>query len=218
MYSLLDGLTIAKCFEVVSRCGNEIDALHESLEKLLLEELSRNENSLPCVNVMDKKCNSEYRTDDSGWVYTDFSFSIPLKTKGRKRNVEKYLSCQISLTGDGILRNGNDAGEPLLHVCLWDEPICFRDDYYMGFPFDDTTESHKIIANHLIDWSKESENDWKSRTWTFSIRLVSLKSQDDLQKLIVQPMLNLLKLVSVEEALPNSLHGLVPYYEVCLTK
>ena len=211
MSSSLDGQTITKCFEVVSRCGKEINALFESLDNLFRLELINIKNSLPCVLAERVSLGSDWRLDDSTWVCTDMASSFPLKSKGRKINAEKYLSYQVSLTGDGVLKKGKVFDEPLLHVCLWDHAINFNDPYYVGFPLD-KSESPRVIGNRLIDWGNESINSWKDMAWTFSVRLLALNTHDDLKRSVVQPALDLLNRVSPEDALPDGLPGLVFYY------
>lgn len=211
----LDGPTITKCFDVVSRCGKEINALSEVLNGMLRQELSNKDNTLPCVLTKDGKPIYEARIDDTNWAYTDISYSFPLKTKGKNRKAEMYLSYQVSLAGDGVLQNSIFSG-PLLHVCLWDSAINFEDSY-MGFPIDPDYK-HEVIADRLIVWSSGQPESWKERSWTFSVGLVSLTSKDDLKKSIVQPALDLLKMVSVKEALPDDLPGLVLYPETSLNE
>lgn len=194
MSTSFNGLSITECFEIASRCGIEINALSELLNGIFEVELTNKNNELPCILVGDnKKLKPEWRMDDSEWVLTDISKSFPLKTAKTNRKVEKYLSYQVSLAGDGIL------DEPLLHLCLWDDAINFE-DCYMGFPLDPNPK-FKVIADRLIVWDGDTRNSWKNISWTFSVRLVSLNSEDDLRKWIVEPVLKLLKLNTEDTSL-----------------
>lgn len=187
MNSSFNGASITASFEIASCCGKEINALSELLNGIFEVELANKNNALPCILVDDnKKLKPEWRMDDSEWVLTDISNSFPLKTVKKNRKAEKYLSYQVSVAGDGVLN------EPLLHMCLWDHPINFE-DFYMGFPLD-SSSNFKVIADRLIVWGSDTRNSWKDMDWTFSVRLVSINTEDDLRKWIVQPVLNLLKL------------------------
>jgi len=177
MNSSVNGSGITKSFEIASCCGKEINALSELLNGILEEELTNKKNELTCVLVNDRRLKPKLRMDDSGWAITDISQSFPLKTVKTNRKVEKYLSYQISVAGDGILN------EPLLHMCLWDHPINFE-DFYMGFPLD-SSSNFKVIADRLIVWDSDTRNSWKDVDWTFSVRLVSLNTEGDLRKWIV---------------------------------
>lgn len=217
MSSSFNGLNITKHFEAVSRCGIEINALSQLLSSIFKVELSRRDNSLLCLLVGKEKIQSSSRMDDSEWVCTDTSISFPLKSKGKQKS-EKYLSIQISLTGDTIINNDS---EPLLHVCLWDAVVNFKDDYYMGFPLEKPDD---VIADRLIVWSSGSKGDWKELSWTFSVQLVSLNSEADLIRLIVNPVLELLKIddldnlrKNIDNILPKDFLGIISYEKSSLT-
>lgn len=195
--TMIDGKTVADCFALVARYGIELNALHETLENLLSEQLTI-EKSLPCVLVGNTE--NKDRFDDSGWVANDQACSIPLKSTGKgNKSIEKYLGFQISMTGDGINILGNE--EPLLHIFCWGIPINFDDKDYIGFPLEDDADyPHEILNECLISWGSWNGS-WCDKEWTYSLRLLSINSIDDLKKYVVNPALALLKGANIDEVL-----------------
>ena len=211
MSNIIDGIALTKCFEIVSRCVTEVEALSDMLNGMLLEELGRSDNKLPCIINGESK--HSYFTGDIGWVITDSAYSFPIKTKGKgKKKTAMYLGYQISLAGDGIaLNNGNR--QPLLHVCLWEVPLGFDDGNYVSFPMESASEaSFEIIDGRLLTWGDVTpEINWHDRGWTFSVLLTVLNNREDLLKYVVTPALSLLRGSDAKEALPENLQGLVRY-------
>jgi len=192
---MIDGKTVADCFALVARYGTELNALNDALENLLTENLTA-DKKLPCALAADAE--SDYRCSESDFVYTDMAYSLPLKSKG-KRKVEGYLGFQISMTGDGIGIPGN--AEPLLHVFCWNVPVNFDETPYIGFPLDSDSEyPFTIFDERLVLWGQQDGN-WNDREWTYSLRLMHMNSIDDLKKYVVTPALGLLKGENVADVL-----------------
>ena len=172
------------------------------LTNMFVEQLGIEKPTLPCVVVGEAI--RDDRTADSGWVVTDQASSLPLKSKGKgNKGVEGYLGFQISMTGDGIAIPGNK--EPLLHVFYWEDPCDFKDEYYAFFPYlhDDETP-FEILHSRLMFWGDLANTAWNERGWTFSLRLTTLNSPEDLRKFVIAPAMALLRCEDVRKALPDS--------------
>lgn len=200
-----DGKQLVQCMRAVSAFGQEINALCETLNDLLVQEIARAD--LPCRIAGRPECSN--RMDDSEWIYTDVAYSLPLvgKRVRKDREAEMYLGYQVSFSDEGISLPGNE--EPLLHVCLWTEAISFDDENSMGYPLMEDDEC-RLEHNRLIAWG-ELNGDWKMAGWTFSLRLLSLNSSQDLLNRVVKPAIALLKGEPVTTALAEDLPGLVFY-------
>lgn len=200
-----EGKKLTQCLNVVSAYGKEVEALCETLNDLLTQEIGKSD--LPCKLV--GKMEQDYRTDEMGWIYTDITWSLPLAgQRTRNGKPEMFLSYQISLIGDGMSFPGNE--DPLLHVCLWESDVDFNDEgYYMGYPLEQEPP-FCLKDNRLIVWGGQG-NDWKSNSWTFSIRLLTLDSSQALLDRVIKPAIALLKGSAVTAALPEDLPGLVLY-------
>lgn len=196
--TIVDGKTISDCFALIARCGAELEGLKDALGNLLSEQL-KTKNASPFVLAGNLKIDDRFAAgNNSAWVYTDSACNFPLKPQGKKgKNIaEGYLGFQISMTGDGIAIPENV--EPLLHIFFWEMPVDFDDGNYIGFPLD-VEESHKITNNRLLNWNESQ--------WTYSLRLMSINSIEDLVKYVVEPALTLLSGKNVIDALPDEWLG-----------
>lgn len=204
----IDGKTLAQCFEMVAKSGSELDGLITALKNMLVEKLEKTGNVWPFVLAGDFQYSD--RLDDSGWVYTDVTYSLPLKSKGKgKKLAESYLGFQISMHGDGIAVPGQDP-EPLLHVFSWGDPMNIADENYMGFPLC-KDETLNVIEGRLLTWGTMDSQQWNSCSWTYSLKLFELNNADDLQKYIIDPAFALLTGEDVIKALPDGSAPFVRY-------
>jgi len=201
----VDGKTLAHCFSFVTACGKELNGLHDMLANMLVERITERRESLPFV--LAGKAIIDSRMDDSEWICTDIAFSLPLKAAGRgKKSAEQYVGYQISMAGDGIAIPGSE--EPLLHVFCWGSPCDFTSGYYAGFPHvNDDEDPYEIVCDRLMLWGSRKSSEWNKRSWCYSLRLVALNSQDDLQAYVVDPVVALLMGSEVIAALPDDWLG-----------
>lgn len=195
------------CIDAISQYGAQINTLADTLENLLKEEISSRKDI--DVKLAEGKIYRDDRYDDSEWVYTDHTRSVPLVRKDRRKNKEpeQYLSFQVSLSGDTVSFSGND--EPLLHICLWEDKLDFE-DFFMTYPMLDKESDYALESNRLIIWGERNKV-WTDLSWTFSIRLFTLDSTEALRERVVAPVIKLLKGATATEALPDTLPGLVMY-------
>lgn len=198
MKNVFDGVKLTQCFNLVSNAGKEIDALSEVLNNQLSKAIAKTSFRLDGKEPMYSG-----RNDDSGWIFTDFAYSFALKSKNKKVP-DKNLGYQVSLLGDGV--GFSEKAEPLLHVFFWDDTANFDDDCYMYIPYPASPEDpwELVYNGQLISWDNLNG-------WTFSIRLTTLNSAQDLEQYVVNPAIALLNGEQPEEAFTGSHPGLVAY-------
>lgn len=204
--AIVTGKAIAQSFELVTKVSNEIQGLISTLNPLLEAALDASEQCILNGDYIEDWRNNQ----SSEAVTTDYAYSYPIKSRGKgKSKTERHIGFQISLTGDGISFPNND--EPLLHVFCWTDPVVFEETY-IGFPIEDSEEFPLSIANdRLLVWNQNETNQWNEVEWSFSLKLLALNTEGDLDKQVITPILALLDGKSVPDALPDSLSGLVKY-------
>jgi hypothetical protein len=205
----LDGSTISECFSVVSRVGSEVEGLSDTLQNMLVENLSKEASSLPCV--LAGNVHWDRGLDTSEWVCCDLAYSFPLKSSGKgKKKTDRWIGFQISTMGKGIAVP--DASEPMLHIFFWCVPCTFDDEVCVGFPFpEELGNPYEVVDNKLMLWGGQDVTDWNKREWNYSLKLTALHSPEDLMRHVINPTLALLRGETVESALPDALHALVRY-------
>jgi len=199
MAHVFDGVKLTQCFNVVSNAGKEIDALSEILNNQLAKAIAKTSFRLD-----QKEPIYSERNDDSDWISTGIANSFALKSKGKKV-ADNYLSYQVSLYGDGV--GSDENAEPLLHVYLWSVAADYDEDCYMYIPYPASSEEDpwELTYNgQLISWDN-------FEGWTFSIRLTTLNSAQDLEQYVVNPAIALLNGEQPEEAFAGSHPGLITY-------
>jgi len=201
MSNVFDGVKLTQCFNLVSNSGKEISALVEMLNNQFSNGLDATKLFKPAGFPYTEEC-----LDDSGWVYTDVANYFPLARRQKgKSKIVKHVGYQISLLGDGV--GFSEKAEPLLHVFFWDDAVNFDEDCYMCIPYPTSSEDDPwtlIYQGQLINWGDLDG-------WTFSIRLTTLNSAQDLEQYVVNPAIALLNGEQPEEAFAGSHPGLVTY-------
>jgi len=197
------GDNLVLSFEVISKYGKELNALIQTLEELAVKTIS--EADLPCKLAGNVAHGQRY--DDSGWICTDTSVTIPLMSKNKRlQRPEMYLGFQLSLMGSGIAFDGNH--QPLIHTCLWQDKLGLtEEDYSMDYPLVTPARSD---FNRLLVWDQD-RGGWQRNDWTFTLQLLTLHSSDALVERLIKPAMALIKEEGVESALPSDLPGLVIY-------
>lgn len=201
----IDGTKLTQCFEVIAKCGYELEGLRTTLSQLFVE-----------YNAFgwSGEHSDESRFDESGWVYQDYIWGLRVGAKVNSRD-KMILGFQIGMMGDTIKITQDASCEPLLHVFFWPEGwlMGFDNGGHMAYPIERTGEL-KLAEDRLIVWSDEAERPtWlkDSRFWTFSLKLATLTSKEDLFNRVIQPALDLINGKEVLHALPNDLEGLMIY-------
>lgn len=192
------GFQISANFKFVAEVGRQCDSLAETIKVELSKALAAKDAGAEIVAEQWSKV--VFRDDESGWVSTDIAYSLPLKVAEEPIG---SLCFQISLAGNGM--SFGDNREPLLHVCFWTGgPIKFPDNY-MGFPLMDEPV---VEAGRLLNLSGEED---ELKSWTFSLRLISVNGFSDVLSKVVNPAVALLQGRQAAVALPESIEGLALY-------
>lgn len=197
---------LTRAFKMVAQCGLELNGLIATLDDLIVSEIKQFPAEIGCIEG-DEKQKVSNLNDASEWLMIGYSNSFPLSKSRGRRKTSNWLSYQISLIGDGVLKN---ATEPLLHISLWDYAISLKDEDCVAFPMD-VDPSDRIEEGRLIAWSPDNTEYWGSRSWTYSLRLMELHDRASLVRHVVEPVIALLKREDTKKALPDDLPALVMY-------
>ncbi len=199
--SEISGSTVSSAFSFAGKFGEEIDAMSSRLSELLREAIDKDRPG-GLVSAPDTSGYDDWPSRDGtgGWISTDSAFNLPLKPKGKGRHsVDSYTGFQVSISGDGARIPGTEE-EPLIHMFCWDGSLNF-DDYYLGFPLGDPDEYPFVVEDgKAVIWTYKEE---RPQTRNYSLRLLKLANEADLQKYCVAPTLALLNGKSVADALPD---------------
>jgi len=205
------GISIHQSVKMIEQAGREIDSLSELIQREIENSISSDLPNL-CKVVESWSENLSERNDDYGWVLTDYAFSLGLgQIRKGTPTTARWLGIQISLSGDGMSSEVVKNEQPLVHICLWSAPIDFDEDYHMG-PEMESAEI-QLVDEILMDWAPEEES-WHDKEWTYSLFLTSLNTIDDIRKKIVQPVTELMKGASPEQAGLTEIEGVVRYNKI----
>jgi hypothetical protein len=189
------GKAISASIALLSKVGEECEAL----ANLIKQEVSDLFRKSP-LNTLYKpgEWSSSYRTDTSGWIFSDVAWTLPLTPK-RKQKPTAHLAFQMSFLCDDA--QGGFSPEPLLHINLWDDPTDVRYENYMGFKMCDVSPRSLVRLQsgtaRLFRW--ETDNGAADR-WTYSLRLVEINNLDDIRSQICMLIEMLLRNVDEGEA------------------
>jgi hypothetical protein len=202
------GIAIHQSVKLVEQAGREINSLVELIKREVDAAL------VSSGKLWDMKVTESWsddgRFDDSGWVYTDHGFSLGLARKGDRRS-KSYFSIQISLAGDGMSSDVARNEDPLVHVNLWGgDAINFKDGNYLNIDFTDEDDLPVLQDKVLFNWNAEAKL-WQDQGWTYSIKLVSLNTMDDIRRKIIEPFTKLIQGKTLEEAGLTQLDGIIRY-------
>ena len=199
-----NGKAISSSIAFLSKVGEECEAL----ANLIKQEVSDLFRKSP-LNTLYKpgEWSSSYRTDTSGWIFSDAAWSLPLTPK-RKQKPTAHLAFQMSFLCDDA--QGGFSPEPLLHINLWDDPTDVRNENYMGFEMRDVSPRSLLRLQsgtaRLFRW--ETENGAADR-WTYSLRLAEINNLDDIRNQICTLIGTLLTNVDEGEAALNETSSVV---------
>ncbi|EFI36093.1 conserved hypothetical protein [Desulfonatronospira thiodismutans ASO3-1] len=205
------GISIHQSVKMIEQAGREIDSLSELIQREIENSISSDLPNL-CKVVESWSENLSERNDDYGWVLTDYAFSLGLgQIRKGTPTTARWLGIQISLAGDGMCSEVVKNEQPLVHINLWDHPVSFDEEIYMGPELESTDV--QLIDNVLFDWTSE-EKFWQDKVWTYSLFLTSLNTIEDIRKKIVQPVTELMKGASPEQAGLTEIEGVVRYNKI----
>lgn len=99
--------------------------------------------------------------------------------------------------------------EPLIHINFWADKIDF-DEIYMGL---DLTNNDVLLQDGFFFNWKPGVKHWFEQEWTFSLKLVSINTINDIQQSIIKPFIKLVQGNSHKDSGLAELPGLVRYEE-----
>jgi hypothetical protein len=182
MNDITIGESIANSVDLIDKAGKEIDSLLNLIEEEVNRELlDRSFGLFPYVGTWQYSENFS----DNQWVYKDVARSLELGERSNSKT-KRYLSIQVSLSGEGIESSKSDNKEPLVHVCFWEIPVNFNEDIYFSLG---EADAH-LKNNVLWDWSPDASR-WIEQEWTYSLRLTSINTIEDIRRKIVSPFIAL---------------------------
>lgn len=198
------GESIVNSVDLIDKAGKEIDSLLNLIEEEVNRALlDRSFGLFPHVGTWKYSENFSYNQ----WVYKDVAISLELGERSNSKT-KHYLSIQVSLSGEGIKSSKSVNKEPLLHVCFWEMSIDFNEDIYFRL---DETDAH-LKNNVLWDWNPDARR-WNEQAWTYSLRLTSINTIEDIRRKIVSPFITLTS--SIKDAMKDleNIHGIVLNYQ-----
>lgn len=153
----------------------------------------------------------DHINDDSDFLCLNYAASLGLK-QSRKKKTQCYLNIEFSLAGDGMTHEETNNQEPLVHISLWD----VQTDYNNGYCFSLIMREEENITLQeevLFNWSPETDN-WAEQSWTYSLKLTSLNSLEDIKNKIILPVNKLIITNSATEAGLQAIDGIVKYHHL----
>lgn len=205
------GQAIHQSAKLLSQAGQEINSLMRMIKETINNKIEKDGfgNNL----VIHRNWFEDSRTDDSGFLWNQYSENLGIKKGNWKRkDAQMYLNIQISLDGDGMTHEETNNLEPLIHISLWGAHSDVNNSVYFALKMDETEEV--TLQNEvLLNWAPDAK-DWTEQSWTYSLKLTSLNSLDNIETKIIQPIQALLGSNSAETAGLNTLDGIVKYHEL----
>lgn len=186
MTTLTIGQSITQSAELLANAGNEINNLCTLLANELPESINESKRKLSKNIVVGDWVDTDYL---EGWVYLEGGSYIPLYAHHNSREATKYLNIQIALGGENAKVPGQPT-EPLIHIYMMDEAVDFS-DMYLNPEECLEDESAELINNVLFSWDKTPES-WQDQYWSFSVKLTSVNSLQDLREKIIAPAVELI--------------------------
>lgn len=189
------GKALSASIAFVSKVGEECEALANLIKQEISDLLGKNPLN---TRYTPGAWSSSYRTDSSGWIFSDAAWTLPLTPK-RKQKPTAHLAFQMSFLCDNA--EGGFSPEPLLHINLWDDPTDVRYQNYMGF------EMGGVSPKSLPRFQRGTARLFRWETgkgaadhWTYSLRLADINNLDDIRSLICALIATLLTNVDEGEA------------------
>ncbi len=210
------GIAIHQSVKIIEQAGREIYSLAKLIQQEIDTAISSSELGTLCKIVESWGKNETERHDDHGWVCTDYAFSLGLGQKKQgKQSTKRWLGIQISLAGDGMCSEIVKNEQPLIHINLWDHPVDFDEESYMGPEIKPgmAPDSIELINNILFDWAPE-EKFWQDKEWTYSLFLTNFNTISDIREKIVQPVTKLMRGSSPKETELTKIEGVVRYEKI----
>ncbi|GLR63961.1 hypothetical protein [Marinospirillum insulare] len=204
------GEAIHQSAKLLSQAGKEINALMDMIQAEVNSEIEQNQ--LGCDAQVHGNWYEESNLDDSTFLFNLYAIVLPIKKGKRKQSAQSYINIQVSLDSDGMTHPQANNLEPLAHISLWNVPTNIAEDEYMSLDLVEDTEL-EIQDNFLVSWGTDAE-DWTDQCWTYSLKLTSLNSPEDVRNKIIIPFSQLMKTNNPIAAGLDKIEGIIRYEEI----
>lgn len=184
----MNGKNLYNAAAVMSKAGEEIEAMLEALFDLIDKQLRR----LDMIQKVEQKGDDLF-DDSNNWVFPDLLRNFGIY-KNRAKRPSAYLALQVKLCDK---EEGEIVGpQPLLYVLFCSEDNWGLDEFLL----------HKAVKDGFrleggCLWRRYDDNEvqgisrlwWKDEEMAYVLPLISLNTQEDLRALIVDPICTLIK-------------------------
>lgn len=204
------GEAIHQSAKLLSQAGKEINALMYMIQIDINNEIEHNQ--LGCNVQIHSPWYEQEKNDESDFLCILYAAILPIKKGKKKKLAQRYISIQISLDSDGMTHPQANNLEPLVHISLWNVPSNIAEDEYMRLDLVEDAEL-AIQDNFLVSWGTDAE-DWTGQCWTYSLKLTSLNSPEDVRNKIITPFSQLMKTNNPIAAGLDKIEGIIRYEEI----
>jgi hypothetical protein len=171
----MTGKVLSQAAEIIVTAGAQIEAM---LEKTNSQMFQMMEDRGELVSEY-----YDYKYDRNGWIITDYIHGYELKKGGKgKRKAHGHVGVHLAFYNEQYC--GNSGWEPSLFVFY-----APGDEKFTLESLDDILASNFICPqdNRIWRWAELDEKDSATDSWMFSVRLLSINTEDDIQTKIVHP-------------------------------
>lgn len=192
-----EGKNLWNAVDLVARAGKEISALVAELNDKMADQLKITGGALNFISVAGDDDEDE---SEDGWVCTAWLTQWGLKPKGKGQKVRGNLYVQIILWTEDE-ESVNCEKIPRIEVgyigCAEDKIVAsyseagssFTQEFWKNmFPKADKSSPcwpKSVKTDKGVRWDEEAN-------WVFSIPLFSVNSNDDIDRIIIEPAMKLL--------------------------
>ena len=203
-----DAKQVSNAVALIAHVGRQVTELFDYIDsKILAGDLH---SSLKVAKLKARANDQDDLEDEGGWVCKRWVKNYAL-LKGKAKKPTSYFGYQIELDGEFL-----GIGEPILHVFgNWGVPAGCDPDSEDSAPIDSTIiedDDFKLAVYEgtLIQWDYGPAADASDASkigadgWLFAARLAALSSPEMADKLILEPMKNLLTSTSTALKFDNA--------------
>lgn len=179
---------IYRAFSLAQDAGREIGALHETVCRIVPEELSR---FGAYVSAAPK---AETTEDPDGWVCT--SWQTRFSVRHRKDGPGRHKDVGIFYVHYDIGRSGYPSealGRAVIHIG-WSTNAYPWDVDEFGWPPDNVILRDDRVFQYVDDdvGDRSSRPDWLNEAWLYLVPLGAMRQLSDVRRLITNPAFSLL--------------------------
>ncbi|MBU4491205.1 MAG: hypothetical protein KKD69_01950 [Euryarchaeota archaeon] len=188
----MNGKKLMNAAEIISKAGEQIEALVEILNEKLIDALTDEKQK-----IRAKECTDEGVNSAGDWMFKSYFWDIAL-LRGKSKKPYAHVAIQIVLYDEEEVQI--QGWEPSIYIMYATgegefelESFCFRFSKLLD------AECH-LDGDRLWRWEEEAEED---DSWMFSIPLVKMNCEEDLVQQIVEPVKKLIAGNTPHDAFPS---------------